>query len=472
MNSKKNFYIGKGRVYYTARLLLLGVVGAVLIFSCSMFFLHDDHQNEAAVAAVDSGEHPAPVASEAPEACPPRPDADQAAFPHPTTETLVPTPEAAETQPEPEPIIVEATVQRGQTASTLLNDHLSMAEIYAMAEACEEVYPLSRLRAGKPYAIVLDQDEAFAGFEYEIDDNERLVVGRTDKGYQARREPIEYEVTMERVSGTIECSLFGAISSIGESPALAYRLADIFAWEIDFIRDLRVGDSFKAVVEKRFREGEFAGYGNILAAQFVNQGINYKGYLYQDNDGRAGYFNEHGENLRKAFLKAPLSFSRISSGYTMRRLHPIKKVYRPHPAIDYAAPTGTPVKATGDGTVVFRGYDRGEGNFIKLRHPNGYISMYLHLSRFAKGLHKGQKVEQGQVIGYVGSTGMSTGPHLDFRMKRHGKYVNPLKIENERAEPLPGELMDEFRQAVRSRSALLDGELASSERSGADDWRL
>jgi murein DD-endopeptidase MepM/ murein hydrolase activator NlpD len=239
------------------------------------------------------------------------------------------------------------------------------------------------------------------------------------------------------------------VAEAGETPALAIRLADIFAWDIDFIRDIRVGDTFVAVVEKRSRDGQFVGYGRIEAAQFVNQGEAYHGFLFADAQGNAQYFDEQGRSLRKAFLKAPLNFTRISSGFTLNRLHPVLGYRRPHPAIAYAAPMGTPVKTVGDGVVLQRGWDKGGGNYIKIRHNGVYETVYMHLKGFAKGIANGARVRQGQVIGYVGSTGMSTGPHLDFRMKKNGTYINPRTIKSPPADPVARERMAEFMSHIQ-----------------------
>jgi murein DD-endopeptidase MepM/ murein hydrolase activator NlpD len=349
--------------------------------------------------------------------------------------------------PEPEICILENTVQRGDTVWAMLGEYLTPQEIHLLGEQAKDIFPLTKICAGNPYAIEL-RDDAFCRLVYEIDDEEKLAIERVGDGFSITRLPIMYDIERDTVAGTVSSSLFGAVSDAGESPEFAFQLAEIFAWDIDFFRELRKGDSFRAVVEKRYRDGEFAGYGRILAAEFVNQGRAYRGFLFANAEGFPDYFNEQGESLRKTFLKAPLRFSRISSGFTMRRLHPIKKVYRPHPAIDYAAPTGTPVRAVGDGRVFYAAYDKAAGRMIKIRHNSIYETYYLHLSGFAKGVKRGATVKQGDVIGYVGSTGLSTGPHLDYRMKKHGSYVNPRTIESPSCDPVPDDRMAEFRQVV------------------------
>ncbi len=358
---------------------------------------------------------------------------------------------------QPEGTVTKGVINSGETVSVLLRDYLDAAAVKQLEKACEDVFPLNRLRAGRPYALTVWQGE-FKRFEYEIDNERKLLVERTPEGFTAQDKRLEFEMYTMRAAGSITLSLFGAVERAGEGGELAMKLADIFGWEIDFLRDIRSGDSFKVLAEKRMRNGQRLGYGSVLAAEFVNQGRSYQAYLFHDEDGRPGYYDQNGGSMRKAFLKAPLEFTRVSSGFTWRRLHPILGTYRPHPGIDYAAPTGTPIKAVGNGTVIFKGWMSGGGNSIRLRHANGYETTYMHLSRFASGLGKGTKVQQGEVIGYVGSTGLATGPHLDFRMKKNGQYIDPHKVENPQAEALPASLMVEFRNRVRTLSAHLNNE--------------
>lgn len=360
--------------------------------------------------------------------------------------------------PVPVPETLTGTIQAGDTVSTILEQWLSPAEVHELAQACNSVFKLSRIRVGQPWAVTSLEDQ-FQAFSYEIDDTSILNVVRDGSAFNVAVDPIPYDIQLDRVEGKIESNLFAAIDNAGEGAALAYRLADIFMWEVDFIRDIRVGDSFTVVVEKRYRDGEFKGYGSILAARFVNQGDPYEGFLLKD-DGRSEYFTAAGDSLRKAFLKAPLDFRRISSGYSSARLHPVLKVVRPHHGIDYAAPTGTPIKAIGSGTVIAVSRTKAAGKYVKIQHKNGYESAYLHMSRFANGMRSGKKVSQGQVIGYVGATGYATGPHLDFRIKRYGKYLNPRAVTNPRATPVPKARMDEFKMAVVSYKGYLDGTLA------------
>jgi murein DD-endopeptidase MepM/ murein hydrolase activator NlpD len=281
-----------------------------------------------------------------------------------------------------------------------------------------------------------------------------LIITRQDGAFQVRRLPIPYEVRTERVRGVINSSLFETVNSIGEEDGLALLLADIFAYDIDFILDIRAGDSFQALVEKRYRDGKPAGYGKLLAAEFTNQGTTHQAIRFKDGSRPEAYYAPDGQSRRQQFLRAPLEFSRISSGFTMRRFHPIANTWRAHPAIDYAAPTGTPIRSVGDGIVVDKGFSSGNGNYVKIRHNNGFATMYLHMSRHGK-ISQGSRVAQGQVIGYVGSTGLATGPHLCFRMTRNGAPVNPAKVRSIAAEPISRGNLAAFKAQVAAIRAQL-----------------
>jgi murein DD-endopeptidase MepM/ murein hydrolase activator NlpD len=358
-------------------------------------------------------------------------------------------------EPEKRHEVVKGSIQPGETITSMLGHLFTPQEIHNLGQECKEVFPLSKLCAGQGYRLSL-LDGAFESLEYDIDRNEQLVIRQGEGGFEIARQPIPYAVKEELVGTTIVANLFDAVVSSGENEVLAINLADIFAWDIDFIRDLRSGDNFQVLVEKRFREGKPAGYGRILAASFTNQGTTYQAFLYKDGERAAAYYDEKGRSVRKAFLKAPLSFTRISSGFNMRRLHPITKRIQPHPAIDYAAPTGTPIMTVGEGTVTFAAYKRFNGNCVKVRHPGGWETMYNHMSRFGKGIRAGTKVRQGQVIGYVGTTGRSTGPHLDFRMYKNGKVVNPLKVKSPPALPVSTKNMEDFRTVIAPLAARLE----------------
>ncbi|MBE0500513.1 MAG: peptidoglycan DD-metalloendopeptidase family protein [Desulfuromonadales bacterium] len=326
-------------------------------------------------------------------------------------------------------------IENGDTMTALLGAYLTPQKLYSLNEQCKPIFSLTRISTGQPYRITL-ADGAFERFEYDINPETELIIDYKQGEFTISKEPINYHIELETIQGTITSSLFEAVAEIGETPELAMNLANIFAWDIDFILDIRTGDQFQALVEKRLRDGKPAGYGQILAAEFTNQNETYRAFLFQDGDRPASYYDANGNNVRKLFLKAPLSFSHISSGFTNRRLHPITKTWKSHPAIDYAAPRGTPIKSVGDGTIVKISKDQYNGNHIKIRHNSTYQTLYLHMDRFAKGVKKGKKIYQGEVIGYVGSTGLATGPHLCFRMYQNGNPVNPNRVKTRSAEPV------------------------------------
>lgn len=353
---------------------------------------------------------------------------------------LTPSTEAHTVAPEPQPIeinreYISGSIKSGDTITGLLGSYLSPQSIHLLNKQCKKIFPLSRITTGQPYRITLIEG-AIESFEYDINPEKQLIITTKIDGFSVDKKAIEYDIEIELVKGIISTSLFEAITEIGEEPELAMNLAGIFAWDIDFILDIRSGDHFQALVEKRSRDGKPAGYGQILAAEFTNQAKTYRAFLFHDGERPESYYDENGENVRKMFLRAPLSFSHISSGFSMRRLHPVTKTWKSHPAIDYAAPYGTPIKSVGDGTIIKISKDKYNGRHIKMRHNSTYQTLYLHMNKFAKGMKKGKKIYQGEVIGYVGSTGLATGPHLCFRMYKNGKPVNPTKVRTRSAEPI------------------------------------
>jgi murein DD-endopeptidase MepM/ murein hydrolase activator NlpD len=376
-----------------------------------------------------------------------------------TTETrIVPAELTAGPPPVPQPRreVIEGAIRTGDTITALLGEYFTPQQIHELTSTSHKVFPLSGICAGQPFKICVT-DGTLERFEYDIDRDAQLIIEPAAAGFDVRKVPIDYTVRTEVVRGTIASSLFESVTAAGESAELAIALADIFAWDIDFIRDIRVGDSFQALVEKRFRDDQPAGYGQILAAEFINQGDTYSAFRFKDGDQPAAYYDAKGNGLRKAFLRAPLAFSRISSGFTLRRFHPITKTWKAHPAIDYAAPTGTPIMAIGDGSIVKIGRTQANGNHIKLRHINGIESLYLHMSRFGKGMKLGKRVAQGQVIGFVGSTGLATGPHLCFRMYKNGGPINPNKLKTAAAAPVSSARLAEYKTMVATLTDRLEG---------------
>jgi murein DD-endopeptidase MepM/ murein hydrolase activator NlpD len=282
----------------------------------------------------------------------------------------------------------------------------------------------------------------------------RFVAHEDGIRFERLERPIHH--TVARLEGVVESSLFNAVDEAGGRPELAVRLAEIFQWDIDFFRDLRQGDRFIVLVDRQLVEDRFYAYGTIYGARFVNRDRVLDAFVYRSADGRLGYYDASGAPLRKQFLRAPLEFRRISSGFNMNRMHPVHHRRMPHYGVDYAAPTGTPVRATADGVVDFVGRNGGAGKMVRLRHPNSYQTNYLHLSGYAKGIRRGTRVQQGQVVGYVGSTGWSTGPHLDYRVKHNGRWINPLRLASPAAEPLPDTLLTRYLRHAESMTSVLE----------------
>lgn len=326
--------------------------------------------------------------------------------------------------------------------------------------AARPVYNLARVRAGNDLYIYESADGGIRQLRYQVSAKQQLWLTRGSKGdYSARLRPVRFQYQWVGVAGTVKDSLFNAVVAAGEYDSLALKLANIFGWDVDFNTDTRPGDSFRLLAQKRYRHGQFAGYGKILAAEYVNQGHAYRALLFSHrNDGRieTAYYQPDGHPLRREFLSSPLRFNApITSPFSYHRFHPILKIYRPHLGIDFGAPIGSPVQAIGNGTVVFAGWAGEAGRLIKLRHANGYMTLYMHLSRIL--VHRGERVAQGQLIGRVGSTGLSTGPHLDFRIEHDGTFEN-FELVRRRlppAAPLPRRFLPAFQRELRSYMPLL-----------------
>ncbi len=348
------------------------------------------------------------------------------------------------------------TITRNATLESLLGDAIGNAGIHHLVVAARPLHDLARLTVGQPFRLTLGPDGVLAAFTYGIDELRTLHVRRNGTSLEAEVLTRSYETRVETVSGEITSSLFGAVEDSGEEPLLAVDLAAIFEWDVDFNTELQKGDSFRLAVEKQFLEGRFSRYGSILAAELLRGERVLRAVRFEAAKGPE-YFTPEGLPLRKTFLRSPLKFTRISSGFSRARFHPVLKTTRPHLGIDYAAPTGTPVRSAADGTVVLAGWSGGYGRTVRIRHGRGLETLYGHLSRIA--VKNGQHVQQGALIGAVGSTGLATGPHLDYRTLRNGVYVNPLTIQPPPAEPVPASMRAAFEQA-RDRQIALLGPLA------------
>ncbi len=356
--------------------------------------------------------------------------------------------------PAPQP--VWTTVARGDTIESVAR-RLSGDDWVAWRDALVEVLDPRSLKPG----IELEGSCSASGhlklLQVRLDRRRELRFERHGDSIEIERYERPVVSQLERIQGTVTSSLFGAIQDAGEHPALAVRFAEIFQWDIDFFRDLRSGDHFVAIVDRQSIDGELYGYGQIYAARFVNNGRSLTAILYPGPDEKPGYYDLDGAPLRKQFLRSPLKFSRITSRFNLNRFHPILKRHRPHYGVDYGAPVGTPVHVTSSGTVTYAGRNGGAGKMVRVRHPNGYETNYLHLSRYASGVRPGARVTQGEVIGHVGSTGLSTGPHLDYRIRQNGRWINPLRLSSPPAKPLPEESRRRFLAHTLGVLELLEG---------------
>jgi len=346
----------------------------------------------------------------------------------------------------PPQLVRQAVLGRGETLAQLLASlGLRLGEVPAWLEAARRHLDLRALPVGLDVTAVVNHHGAVREVRLTPDWRSTIVLENGDGRITGRREPRPVEREMRVIQGSVESSLFGAVERAGEGDDLAVALADLFQWDVDFHREVRRGDRFELLVERVLSDGRVVEYGPVVAARYVNDGREITAIRYAGPDGVVGYYDALGRPLRKQFLRAPLRLTRITSRFSMSRLHPVLGRRMPHYGVDYGAPAGTPVMCTADGTVAFRGWKKGGGNTVEIRHRNGYTTGYLHLSRFARGLAVGSRVAQGDVIGYVGSTGLATGPHLDYRVTRNGAYINPLRLGNDPAPPLPESELPEFR---------------------------
>jgi murein DD-endopeptidase MepM/ murein hydrolase activator NlpD len=341
---------------------------------------------------------------------------------------------------------IEALVPRHATLDGLLREHdLPLALVQAAVNSARAVFDPRNLRANRPYRLVRSLDGFLREFEYQIDTDRFLRIVNPDRTNPSllQAEVLKYEkdTSVVGIRGRIDAdhpSLISSMEETGEQVMLAIQLAELFSGQIDFQSDLQPGDSFEVLFEKSTRDGQFSNYGAIFGARFTNEGRTYQAYQWINPvTKKAGFYDEEGRSLRRRMLKSPLKFdARLSSGFSRRRFHPVHRTYRPHLGVDYAAPTGSHVVAVADGVVVSAGWAGGGGRQIRLRHSGGLESYYLHLSGFAKGIRPGARVDQGQLIGRVGATGTATGPHLDYRLRKSGVFVDPRR---EHARQPPGE---------------------------------
>ncbi len=341
-------------------------------------------------------------------------------------------------EPEPSTMrVVTGHIPRGSTLAKALGDQgVAARAVDRISRTLRPLFDFRRAQPGDFYALIQDESGEILSFEYQR--GRRIVyrLERDEQGLRGVRSELPLERRVVRLAGLIDRSLFETVLELGEGAELTEKYADVFIWDIDFSSQTRPGDEFRMVFEKFYDRAGFVRYGNILAAQYRSGDRQFTALYFEDKDGYADYYTPDGNSVRRTFLRAPVNYTRISSRYSKSRLHPILKVRRPHEGIDYAAPTGTPVWAVADGEVIFKGWEGGFGRLLKVRHNNGYISYYGHLSAYAEGIKVGSRAHQKQVIGRVGKTGLATGSHLDYRLKLNGRFLDPLKVKFPAGRPV------------------------------------
>ena len=336
-------------------------------------------------------------------------------------------------------------IHRGDTLAALLERAgINREASVELVAAVEKEFDVRKLRAGSQLSLFRSEDGVLDSLEYLIDPDSKLHLAKINGVFVARIAEVPAVIRTDSICGTIQRSLSESVQKAGERPELVVRFAEIFAWDLDFYQDLRAGDAFCVLVEKKeYANGTPTTYRRVFTATYNNAGSIYEAYLFPDEDGEPRYYSSDGQSLQSVFLRSPIAFdTRISSQFSRRRFHPILKVYRPHLGTDYAAPSGTPVRTVAAGRVVFAGRSGDSGNLITIRHGNAYETQYLHLSRML--VRKGERVKQGQRIGLVGATGLATGPHLDLRVRKNGRYVNFSNLKLPRQSRINAEQQDSF----------------------------
>jgi murein DD-endopeptidase MepM/ murein hydrolase activator NlpD len=375
-----------------------------------------------------------------------------ASAPEPLAAAPLPASQVASLQPVPEPLAAPAaspwvtvTVRSGQTLSSIFDAQgLPVMDWVDLVRLSGDAQRLKRLKTGEQLHL-RKGPEGLQELTYALDEARTLQISRTDAGFEAITLAAEIERRPAFAMGTLTSSLFESGLAAGLPAALIIEMADIFGYDIDFGQDIRVGDRFTVIYEELFKNGDKLRAGNIIAAEFVNQGKPMRAVRYTDPQGHSAFYAPEGQSLRKSFIRTPLDIARISSNFSKGRFHPVLNRIRAHLGTDYAAGTGTPIKATGDGRIVFMGSKGGYGKAIVLKHGASYETLYAHMSRFRPGLGYGSRVQQGQVIGYVGSSGLATGPHLHYEFRINGVHRDPRKVTLPRANALPRQHLEHFR---------------------------
>jgi len=353
---------------------------------------------------------------------------------------------------------VAMRIARGQTFYEALEARdVGHEDIMTLVKACKEFRNLRSVRSGELFTLHVTPDGGLQSLAFDLDEESYVTWVRDGDTYTRQDGTYPVEHRLKGVGGTISMSLYASLQELDAPLSLAAKMSDILGWDIDFTRDLRKGDTFRIMYEEVWKDEEFVRTGNIRSVELINRGQTRQAFLFTDREDRSHYYDAEGHNLQKQLLRAPVNYSRISSGFSYRRLHPVLNRWMPHLGVDYAAPLGTPVKAGGDGTVVACTSKKGNGRYIQIRHTNAeYETFYLHLSRYAKGIRKGSQVSQGQIIGYVGASGYATGPHLDYRVRRNGKFVNPRTLKLPASAPVSEDLRASFSSQTGIYLAVMD----------------
>jgi murein DD-endopeptidase MepM/ murein hydrolase activator NlpD len=349
-------------------------------------------------------------------------------------------------------------IKKGQFLGDITGSHgIDQRDLIEMENSYKDVFDERRIKSGNPYTLFFPKGfrQRLSYFVYEINEVDYVVYDFERKRIYTGAKKVSFQ--RKTATGVIKSSLFGTLDERHLRAGLGHELSDIFGWVVDFYH-LQEGDKFKVVYEEKVIDGQPSKVHRVLSALFTHGGNDFYAFHFQPKELQAGnYFDESGNSLRREFLKAPLKFSRISSKYSGRRFHPVLKQYRPHLGVDYAAPTGTPILAVGDGMVVEAQYNINNGNYVKIRHNSTYSTQYLHMSKFAGGIRHGAKVSQGDVIGYVGSTGLATGPHVCFRFWKNGSQVDPLKVQIPPSKPVEATYRQDYDKLTASLKQELDG---------------
>ncbi|MDT4332457.1 peptidoglycan DD-metalloendopeptidase family protein [Methylomonas sp. MED-D] len=341
---------------------------------------------------------------------------------------------------------LEHTVRSGESLSSIFSDlNLSREDLHKIVHANATGKQFADVAPGNDVVATLNADGELERLTYAKTPFETLIATRHDDEFDVELLSKKVDYQLASAKATIHASLFEDGTRAGLPEKLILKLADIFAWDIDFALNLREGDQFTVVYEKLFVDGKEFDSGDILSVEFVNQGKVYTAVRFEDNQGNTGYYTPEGNSLRKAFLQTPMDFAKISSHFDLHRKHPILNTIRAHKGVDYSAATGTPIKSTGDGKIIFKGGKNGYGNVVEIEHGQKYSTLYAHLSGFKSGLKTGGSVKQGEVIGYVGSTGLATGPHLHYEFRINGEHVNPLTVKLPHSLPMDATVLAKFK---------------------------